>query len=259
MPDGFNTTTGLVRNSNVMRGFLVFILILSGVVSRSQNLPDSSIGDIEWGEGTVMLADNTEIKGLLRFDEKRELLAYEGGKDSRTFTPRKIIGFEYHDNRVDRQRVYFSFPYHNTETGEDTNGFFEVLRQYTLFSVLTRKSPVTVRKKQAVTQAPNTDPLYGTTIWNQDAIILEQLETIFLMNDTGSLTAFLEITQKEVERVLLDRSVVKTKLIDKKLLRNFVGSYYDQLISYAKERDWHLDVKEDLLQLLDYYESISDN
>jgi hypothetical protein len=79
------------------------------------------------------------------------------------------------------------------------------------------------------------------------------------MNDSGSLTAFLEITQKEVERVLLDRSVVKTKLIDKKLLRNFVGSYYDQLISYAKERDWQLDAKEDLLQLLDYYESISDN
>lgn len=237
--------------------FLILIL-LSGVVSTAQNLPNNSNGDIEWGEGTVMLIDNTEIKGLLRFDEKRELLAFESGKDSRSFTPRKIIGFEYHDNRVDRQRIYFSLPYQNTDTGEETYGFFEVLRQYTHFSVLTRKSPETVRKKQAVTQAPNTDPLYGT-IWNQDAIILEQLETIFLMNDSGSLTAFLEITQKEVERVLLDRSVVKTKLIDKKLLRNFVGSYYDQLISYAKERDWQLDAKEDLLQLLDYYESISDN
>ncbi len=242
-----------------MHRLLFLTLILSSIAGRAQNLPNNSNGDIEWGEGTLMLADNTEIKGLLKFDEKRELLAYEGGKDSRTFTPSKIIGFEYHDNRVDRQRVYFSLPHRNQDTGEEAYGFFEVLRQYNNFSVLTRKSPVTFRKKLAAAQAPNSDPLYGTTIWNQDAIILEQLETVFLMNDTGSLTAFLETTQKEVERGFLDRSVVKTKLVDKKLLRNFVGDYYDHLISYAKEHEWQLDVKEDLLQLLDYYESISEN
>lgn len=242
-----------------MSRLLFLIFMMSAGISRAQNLPDNSNGDIEWGEGTVMLVDNTEIKGLLRFDEKREILAFESGKDSRSFTARKIIGFEYYDNRVDKQRVYFSLPYHNSDTGDETYGFFEVLRQYNNFSVLARKSPVTFKKKQAAAQAPNSDPLYGTTIWNQDAIILEQLETVFLMNDTGSPTAFLEIIRKEVERGLLDRSVVKAKLVDKKLLRNFVGGYYDQLINYAKERDWQLDVKEDLLQLLDYYESISEN
>jgi hypothetical protein len=241
-----------------MHRFLFVILILSASASKAQDLANNSSGDIEWGEGTVMLTDNTEIKGLLRFNEKREILAFERGRDSRSLTARKVIGFEYYDSRTEKQRVYFSFPYHNTDTGEDTFGFFEVLRQYNNFSVLTRKAPATVRKKQITAKAPNTDPLYHP-IWNQDAIILEQLETIFLMNDSGSLTAFLEITQKEVERSMLDRSVVKSKLIDKKLLRNFVGGYYDQLLTYAKEQDWQLDNKEDLLQLLDYYALISGN
>jgi hypothetical protein len=239
-----------------MHRFLFLILILSTSVCKAQELVNNSNGDIEWGEGTVMLTDNTEIKGLLRFDDKRELLAFESGKDSRSLTARKVIGFEYFDSRTEKQRVYFSFPYHNPDTGEDTFGFFEVLRQYNNFSVLTRKSPATIRKKQFTAKEP--DPLYHA-IWKQDAIILEQLETIFLMNDTGNLTAFLEITQKEVERSMLDRSVVKGKLIDKKLLRNFVGSYYDQLLMYAKEQDWQLDVKEELLQLLDYYGIISGN
>lgn len=242
-----------------MRIFLFLIFALFTLVGSAQNPSNNSGVDIEWGEGTVMLVDNTEINGLLRFDEKRELLSFESGRDSRSFTPRKIIGFEYYDNRIERQRVYFSLPYTNIDSGEETYGFFEVLRQYKNFAVLSRKSPVTYRKKQAVTQAPNSDPLYGNTIWNQDAIILEQLETIYLMNETNTLTAFLEITQKEVERTLLDRSVVKKNLVDKKLLRNFVGNYYDELISYAKEREWELDVKEDLIQLLDYYESISEN
>jgi len=56
---------------------------------------------------------------------------------------------------------------------------------------------------------------------------------------------------------LLDRSVEKNKIEDKKLLKKFVGDYYDELLRYSKEMRLQLDDKDDLIKILDYYETLN--
>jgi hypothetical protein len=234
---------------------LLFAIVLFAYPCVSQDLLNSHLNDIEWGEGSIMLQDNTELKGLLKFDDKKEIVAFESGNLSKSFTARKVLGFEYFDNRKDVQRVYYSLPYQSEETGAENYGFFEVLRQYPNFTVLIRKTPVTSRKKKNNGGNPNGQPT--NAIWNQEAIILEQKEIVFLMDESGLLTSFLEITHKEVEGSLLDRSVEKNKIEDKKLLKKFVGDYYDELLRYSKEMRLQLDDKDDLIKILDYYETLN--
>lgn len=233
---------------------LLFCFVLFAYPCVSQDLLNSHLNDIEWGEGSIMLQDNTELKGLLKFDDKKEIVAFESGNISKSFTPRKTLGFEYFDQQKDMQRVYYSLPYRNEDTGDENYGFFEVLRQYPDFDVLVRKTPVTYRKKRNYIGSP--DVLSTSAIWNQDAIILEQKEMVFLLDASGVLTSFLEVTHKEVNGSILDRSVEKNKLDDKKLLKKFVGDYYDELLRYTKEWNLQLDDINDLIRVLDYYETL---
>jgi len=239
--------------------FLIQVFTISVCMSQTDS---DVIGDADWGEGTIMLQGGSVIEGLIRFDEKREIISFEKGKDSRTLTASKIIGFEYFDSRINKQRVFFSIAYAG-ELGT-SNGIFELVTQFSDFDVLKRISPIEFEVKSSrladAFNDPTSSPLYQPRTQNKaNTVRSEQVETIYFANGMDKVVPVLEITYINVERGVFDRTAQKSKLVEKDVLKSFFGEYYDRLKSYANSKNLDFENKEDLILVLEQFEKLREN
>jgi len=93
--------------------------------------------DLEWGEGSIMLNDGTEKKGLIKYNDKEGgLVSYDQGAESHSYTARSILGFEFFDERLNRQRVFYTLEYEDDQTVGKRPMFFEVLKDLKTFAVI---------------------------------------------------------------------------------------------------------------------------
>lgn len=235
---------------------LIQLFTISVCVSQTES---EIIGDADWGEGTIMLQGGSVIEGLIRFDEKREVISFEKGKDSRTLTASKIIGFEYFDRRLNKQRVFFSIAYKG-ELGT-ANGIFELVAQFSDFDVLKRISPIEFEVKSSrladAFNDPTSSPLYQPRTQNKaNTVRSEQIETIYFANGLDKVVPVLEITYINVERGVFGRTAEKSKLVEKDVLKSFFGDYYERLKTYTNSQNLNFESKEDLILILEQYEKL---
>jgi len=250
----------------MLYNFLYMKCLLSLIVSAfivqnvhaQDKLSKEMMPDIEWGEGSVMLNDGTELKGVVRFNDRNGLVSFENGSDKRSFTARSIIGFEFFDQIANGQRIFYTIEYEDPKNGNGKRPtFFEVLKDFKTFAVLAKMDPVEIKQKQnqggGVSNGTMAIGIGGGTITK-----INQTETVYIMNPSGELKPYLTITRKVVDRSLFyDRSVTKNKIINDDLLKEyFVEPGYSKMIQYASEKKLNFDVKEDLLQILEYYKQI---
>ena len=239
-----------------MKNLVVCILLmLVRQQGSSQDLTQKVlVNDADWGQGSIMLNDGRELKGAIRYNEKTGIVSFESGKVSKSLTSRNLVGFEYFDERQSRQRVFYSLPYEDPTNNIETNLIFEVLRQFKDFAVLTKTDPFQV--KQNTNNNNNPNPTFLSNDLNSNSIKVTQVETIYFMEASGTIKPYCEITRKEVEKALFDRSVVKSKIVDKKLLQQYLKDKFADVTAYAKKEDLDLDTKEDFLKILDYYQGL---
>lgn len=236
--------------------FTVVSLLLSNGTLGQEKMAEEMLPDIEWGEGSIMLNDGTAIEGLIRYNDKNGLVSYEQGSDSRSFTARSILGFEFFDYRVNRQRIFYTIEYEDAQGQGLRPLFFEVLKEFKTFAVLTKMDRVEIEMKKD----PGGTFYNGTiavTVNNDPKTIITQTETVYIMNPAGEIKPYLRLTRKIVDRKLYDRSRIKRKILDNDLLKEyFVEPGYSKMIRYAEENDLDFEVKEDLLRLLEYYQEV---
>ena len=91
-----------------------------------------------------MTNDGSEAKGLLKYNDKNGLLSYENGSDSRTFTARNVVGFEFFDEGMRKQRIFYSFPYEDSQNNIKRPLFFEVIKEFESFAVLSKVDPLEI-------------------------------------------------------------------------------------------------------------------
>ena len=94
---------------------------------------------IEWSSGSAMTNDGTELKGLLKYNDKSGLLFYENRNDTKTLTARKVVGFEFFDEKLGKQRVFYSFPYEDSKNNIKRPLFFEAIKEFERFAVLSKE------------------------------------------------------------------------------------------------------------------------
>ena len=211
----------------------------------------------DWWQGTVFLGDGTELSGLLRFDPNTGVLTYKKEDDSRTFIAKSIGGFRMFDATLDKQRTFYSFNYDDDAVGKKTY-FFEVLTEFSSFAVLSRVDPLEVIEKNSGSAQPMFDAsgtMIGNTGTSYTTTELHQTETIFFMDANGAIKPYVRILEKEISG-LFARKRTRNRFIDEKLLREYAGTHYPDLLAFAEKNDLNFKIKSDLMKAMDYYKEL---
>lgn len=207
------------------------------------------------GYGSVQNLDGELFKGKVTFNDNLGIVTVENDGESRSFTPKKAISFEFEDMDLSRHRVFHVFDYTDKETGFTNPAFFEVLGEFESFAVLAKIDRIETKPQKGI--MPRTTSTMVASDHNKVAF---QKETIFIMNDTGGIEPYLELREKEIEGLYFDtRTSNRKKYIDRNLIEEYTGTLYPDLEAYARDNNLSFKVKENLVKILDHYKYLLDN
>lgn len=213
-----------------------------------------------WSEGSVLLNDGTELFGVLKFDDKTGLLSYKNGDNSKTLIARNVAGFEFYDEKMKRQRVFYSL-----EFGEDAYNkkfhFFEVLKEFKAFAVLSKVDPIEIQQRTHGNNSPtmNANGAMGPSVGIMYTTTeVEQTETIYFMDINNNISPYVKIVERDIDG-LFSRHRTKNKFIAEELFQIYAGDDFQQLVRFADENDLSFKSKKDLIRILDHYEQLLSN
>jgi hypothetical protein len=263
---------------------ILIILLFFSTRCFSQEREANLLGiDQNWFEGTVTLTDGKQLQGLVRYNDRTAVLSYQNGDESRSFTPRSVLGFEFFDEQQQRQRVYYSIPYKTVEKNlnaadmmpkkrkpfnqEDQPGrkyFFELVRDYGSFVIISKVDPIEVEQKKSAGFANNdtrNSPGFNDVPGAFVKVEVSQEETIYLMNQKGEIEPYLRATSTEdgATNIFTNQDTKHSqKLVaDEDLLAEYISEKsYKQLREYASQNKLRFRKKEDFLKILTYYDQI---
>jgi len=226
----------------------MFICFYGFCQSTTPNDPE-----LAFGEGSIMLNDGTELKGLVRYNSKTGVLTYENGTVSGSYLSRNVIAFEFFDDQKNLQRVFYSLEYEDPSNSVKRWLFFEVVKEFGNFAVLSKNDPLTAKSDPG---AWYFDQTYPDQQINR-RVVYQQVETIYFMNGAGEIKPYLRVKNKMIDNTAwFDRNSSREKIVDKDLLEEFTGVHYPQIKKFIKDNQLFLDYKEDLLRVLDYYSEL---
>lgn len=258
--------------------YCLFIVVASffteNAHSQTVDMNKATTEDAEWNQGTIMLMDGKTITGLIKLNTKTGLLGYESGASSRSFTARNVLGFEFFDAVENRKRSFLSVDYKDTKPKDDGTfaamkknkqktvqemsvpQFFEILVECKTFALLSTLGQlhITTSSGNAMGVSPGTGiPMYPTS----NSTTYSQTERLLIFDADGIVTPLLDITNSETDRLIFDDSRTKTKKLDNSVIEKYTTPFFDQLKEYAKEKKLSFKKRDDLVQILEYYKSIS--
>jgi hypothetical protein len=215
---------------------------------------------MEWSDGSILLADNTELKGMVKYNDHEGILSYNNGDNTRAFGPRSVLGFEFFDESKQRQRVFYTLDYESPEDNVRKPLFFELLREYKTFSVLVKYDPVQTERKAVMWNNPMDNAAGALNPSNNKTIrqtVVSQIETVYLMGLDGEIEAYFKnkVEQNGMRSIFTGKDDrVKNKILDRDLLEKYTGAeLYAKLTAYANENDLKFRTQDDLLKILDYH------
>ena len=219
----------------------------------------------EWFEGSIMLTNGNELKGLIKYNDRNGVLSYQDDTEFRVFTPLRVAAFEFFDESKQKQRIFYTLTYEDYETNVDRPFFFEVLKEYKSFAILSKSDRLDIDQKNTSTSfsgfsssAGIADPYAPREV----RLVISQTETIYIMKSTGEISPYFKVinTDDGTKSLILAGRDTKTKnkMIDPELLEEFIApSDYEKLWQYADTNNLSFKKKEDFLKILDFYDEIS--
>jgi hypothetical protein len=241
-----------------MRSIVVLLLLLNVTVfaQKKKKVEETLLReDAEWFEGSILLTDGTELQGLVKYNDNTGVLSFQDGADSKVFTSSRVAGFEFFDESLQKQRIFYTFEYEDARTSINRPLFFELVRDYKSFAILSRLEQLDLEEKAYTTYQPNGIGIPNNT---NTRLVVSQTETIFLMSSDGEIMPYFKIVKKEDDNFFLGNDIKATnKMMDEDLLSQFVGeSKYKKLEDYAKQNGLKFKQKDDFLKILEYYDTI---
>jgi hypothetical protein len=231
---------------------ILFTSVYSLLFSQTKNLSILT-PVINNGEGTIYLTDGSELKGIIQFNSVTQLLSYENGNDSKSFTPRSVTGFVFQDGQLNKQRKFISLSYQGLQSNMIRPEFFEALKELKEFAVLSRVDPVQGKIKQRY--AGNYNRTNNNSL--NKRITFSQKEIIFFMKADGTLHPYLQIVLKDAG-LSNEQDRISKRILDKELIRHLTSPKYESIVKYRKEKRLHFDDKIDLLTVMNFYEKLKD-
>lgn len=204
--------------------------------------------DNEWSEGSIMLNDGKELKGLVRFEDRLGIVNYMNGDDSRSFTSRRVAAFEFYDNVTKKQRIYYSLEYEDPANHAKQPLFFEVLKDFKTFAVMSKVDPVKIEERTTNGpgfSSPNGIPTSGPYL---TTTLISQTETIYFLDESGAIEPYIQVIRKVVNK---ERK--KNKFVDRDVIEKyFTADELESMRDFAEKNALDFKVKDDFVMILDF-------
>jgi len=213
-----------------------------------------------------MLNDGNELKGLVKYNDREGILSFQDGSTSKVLTPTRVAAFEFTDESLGKRRLFYTFDYEDSETNVERPLFFEVLKEYESFVILSKADRVIVDKKTRPSSITGMNPVTGGydapfVAKNKNRLVVSQTETIYLMKLSGEIKPYFKIVDSEDGQKSLifagNDTKTKNKMIDRDLLEEFITpSQYEKLTQFAREHNLSFKKKDEFLTILGYYDEL---
>jgi hypothetical protein len=241
---------------SLLLSFFYLILVFSSVVEAEAQKKKSAILQQEpvSGEGSITLLSGEKLSGTIKFNDTNGTVTYENEGDSKTFIPKGITGFEFYEGKFEKTRRFYSLEYNDPETDIRDYFFFEVIKEFESFAVMSKVDRINTKTRLPT---PVRAVLTPTRIDKSVAgIRTSQDETIFLIDSNGRINPYVKIVEVEREKLIKDTNITKNKFINKELLEELTVPHYDDLVQFARKNELDFKLKSNLLQILEYYETL---
>jgi len=132
-----------------------------------------------------------------------------------------------------RVRSFYSLHYYSPFDNSIVKQFFEVLREYKDFAVISRTSAFGERVPVEVT-------------------------TVYLVRGSNlEIMPFVQVTEHQVKWKLFDVNKTQFRVLNSGLPKELMGDNFPRVKAFAKERNLQWHVKDSLISILDYYDSLT--
>ena len=251
---------------------LITILAFTWVAATSQVQKEERLskydmvlqGNIESNEGLIILNDGKELIGLVAYNDKTGILKFERGNDSRSLTARNVLGFEVYDPDFDGNRIFYSLQSVDLENDTMRPFFFELIKDFKSFAVLSRKAPIDFKQKTDWNPISGNNLLSGTNqgdgYGNKTKLVVQQIETFYLLwpQEDPKPYFFIIVENSDKKSLLFNDQKTIERFVDKDLFQEYAGPLFEKVKTYARENHLSFKEKSDFLKILEYYETLID-
>lgn len=247
-----------------MRHFVILVMVLCSVFYASGQKYSETTGilmnlqsDDPSFKGRIFLSDGTEETGIISYNDATAVVSFLSDTRSGTYNARNLSGFEFFDDSLRQTRTFFSMEYEMRDGGSKTSQFFEIVRQYKNFAVIIKTDPVSIRKRTGVVEATIFSDFERTRV------VVSNAMTVYFINEDLNVRPYLEVSSKEVSHInklwgwdIFAGESTRTRILDHDLPKKLMGIHYKKVVAFMRERKLFWDRKDDLIEILDYYDSL---
>jgi hypothetical protein len=201
-----------------------------------------------WYAGQVNLPD-TVLTCSLNYSDWDLKLMYRPADQTntmKTVTASTVLGFRYFDNTEHHQRVFVSIPYDVKENGTVVPIFFEVLKEYPHFAIVSGKYTLEVAKTTNLFAMRYRTPSSSNSTF-------QRKEVICIFDDQGSMRPYLACTWSNNKWIAQNPKQV---VLNRDLLRQYLSQDYYELKEFATRNNLSFEKREDLLTIFDHFDKV---
>lgn len=195
--------------------FLTFTFYLTGL---AQQFPSDL-----WHEGKLVLANEDEYEGLLKYDLDRGIVQVEQGEKIFTFSSQSIFYFTIYDATVEARREFYVLPYAMVSNYK-APVIFEVLVEGNI--------TLLCRERIASKNVTTTNPYYlNTPTYQQDVLVYDY----YFLDREGNITPY-NFKKKELLQAVRKRQ--------------------SQVMEFIKKNRLKFDRRTDLVRIIAFYNAL---
>jgi hypothetical protein len=234
--------------NHICQGSLIIycsIVLLFSFISDTYAQFDSLGLNTKWRSGSIVLTNNSSLKGQLRFNDKMGIVKFKKspGDTEQSFSERSIIAMQFYDEDAARWRNFATFNVNEDKTGWQGAILFEVLMEFKNFALLSRVERVNIGVRQ------REDSFGNSTLVK---VGYEQFEKFCIADDGGTVTVVLAVSEFEKDKLSL-ASKLKPYLNKKALEKQLAGDW-DKFESLVKNNKLNLKKRADFIRAFENYQ-----
>lgn len=183
-----------------------------------------------WHQGGAIVESGDTLSGLLQYSTDTETVQIRGGGSTQTYSARKLLAFQFRDQQLGINRLFYVFPFAKV-SGYQTPIFFELLERGNKITLLQREI-LTIRN---VNNRPFGTPM--NPIFSPMPMQIRVVEPQF----------YFFYTDSKIKRFNGSR----------KQLGILLPNYGSTMKKYIKDKGYNPNRIEDLIQIIRYYNEIN--
>jgi len=227
--------------------YIMLLFMLNGVFGgMAQNLQELQ-KNLRWNEGNVTLNTEEYFFGEVRYDEIQGIVSFRSDNksdDKQSFQTSEILKLEYRD--LDgRLRTFYSLAFTHDEIGREEICFYEVIKAFENFSVLSTRDEQSTNRTQVFSVVPMPSAI---TIARS-----LQHERIYFLDHTGKSELYTTIVYEKIKGNFFRAQGDGGKILNENLFPKYLGKHWLTVKRYVRENRLRLNNREGIVGALEYY------